>query len=162
MLCLCRHSCSHRKALQARQTVTLVKSKHGVVQHFCKTVRAEPRDRRFNTFLTTKIYLRYLPSIKEIYLRCLPCTKEIYLRYLPCTKGIYLRYLPCIKEIYLRYLPCIEKFGLPPSASCLVNRKVNDEKRLPSKGSKGMYISVLRFSMTFTLTKYLENSSSFY
>ena len=33
--------------------------------------------------------------------------------------------------MYLRYLLCIKKFGLLPSASCLVNRNVTDEKCLP-------------------------------
>ena len=29
---------------------------------------------------------------------------------------------------YLRYLPCIKKFGLPPSASCPVNRNITSEE----------------------------------
>ena len=35
------------------------------------------------------------------------------------------------KSMYLSYLLCINKFGLPPSASCPVNRNVNDEACLP-------------------------------
>ena len=36
------------------------------------------------------------------------------------------------KSMYLNYLRCVKKFGLPPYASCLVNRNVKDEECLPS------------------------------
>ena len=61
--------------------------------------------------------------------------------------------------MYPSYLPCIKKFGDPPSACCSVNRKVNDEERLPLVcGFQGMYISFL-FRITFTLTKCFQKSS---
>ena len=58
--------------------------------------------------------------------------------------------------MYLSYLTCIKKFGQPPSANCPVNRNVNDEECLPLV----MHSSLFKLRMTFTLTKYLENSPS--
>ena len=64
--------------------------------------------------------------------------------------------------MYLSYLPCIKKFDLPPSASCPVNRNVNDEERLPlvsvSIGVNISFFFFFKFRMTFTLTKYLGKS----
>ena len=59
--------------------------------------------------------------------------------------------------MYLSHCSCINKFLLPPTASCPVNRNVNDEECLPLVSvSKGMSICFWKFKMTFTLTKYLE------
>ena len=60
--------------------------------------------------------------------------------------------------MYPSYLLCISKFGLPPSASCQVNRNVNDEECLPLVSvSKGCNLS-LKFRITFTLTNFIEKS----
>ena len=68
------------------------------------------------------------------------------------------------KSVYLSYLPCINKFGLPPSASCLVDRNVNDKECL------NLYwfqrdvhdtTSYLKFGVMFTITKYSEKSPSY-
>ena len=46
-------------------------------------------------------------------------------------------------QLYLSYLLCINKFGLPPTASCPVNRNVNDKECLPlvsvSKGCTSVF-----------------------
>ena len=52
-----------------------------------------------------------------------------YLRYLPCVRGTF--HVSEVPSMYLRYLPCSNKSGLSPSASCLINQNVNDEKCLP-------------------------------
>ena len=44
--------------------------------------------------------------------------------------------------MYLSYLLCINKFGLPPSASCPVNRNVNGEECLPVVSVAKGYASV--------------------
>ena len=65
------------------------------------------------------------------------------------------------KQMHLRYLSCIKKFSLPSSASCPVNRNVKDEEYLPLVSvSKGCTSLLLKFRMTFTLTKYSEKSST--
>ena len=59
--------------------------------------------------------------------------------------------------MHLSCLPCIRKFGLPPSASCAVNRNVKGEECLNWDRLHNDVISFLRFRIAFTLTKYLEN-----
>ena len=63
--------------------------------------------------------------------------------------------------MYLSDLPCINKVGLPPSASCPVNRNVNNKKCPPLVSvSEGCTYLFLKFRITFTLTKCSENRSS--
>ena len=53
------------------------------------------------------------------------------------------------KQMYLSYFPCINKFGLPFSASCPVNRNVKGEECLPlvsvSKGCTSLFFFFFSF-----------------
>ena len=60
--------------------------------------------------------------------------------------------------MYLRYLSCIKKFGLPPSASCPVNRNVNDEECLPLVSVSKGCVSVFQVQSHVHINKILEKS----
>ena len=63
-----------------------------------------------------------------------------------------------MKKMYLSYLPCINKFGLPPSASCPVNRSVNDEECLIWYRFQRDVHLFLKCRITFTQIQFLEKS----
>ena len=62
------------------------------------------------------------------------------------------------KSMYLSYLLCINKFGLPPSASCPVNRTSTTKSVfLWYRFQRDVHL-FLKFRITFTSTKFLEKS----
>ena len=112
---------------------------------------------RFNPSLARSLYLSYLPGINKFGLppsaSCIWVTCQIstslVCHLLPVVSELPARYQQVWSvtfcQLYLSYLLCINKFGLPPSASCTVNRNITNEVCLLWNRFKGMYIFLFSF-----------------